>query len=412
MNKTPHFIRSFFRKIKNALSRFFFKIYKMTFSASKTKNILALVIFFIIGFGFYAYFFWEDTKTTFIGTLAGLLTALFLSSLGFLISVQFEDRQKVNEDNELMTKTYKDNYLNKISFNDGSYTNVHYELIDNFKSIKVIDNYQKQFHPNETIQSYYHKLYSAHRGSFKSNHFMLKVDDLSLNKGVLTLMTSRTTYFNHLVTNRVIDFPFEKSLSLRLLFEPGPLINNLRQSQFSNHLGLIGLIYTSDGYVILNHRSGTGTVSKNNVVSPIALGVSVPNLVNIEEDYFNDLIKERVLERIGGTKEDLKYLNSIIPLAFGRNIYEGGKPHLFYLIKIDVTKENYLKKAKSCELIKNKRQLDYDKDLYATKLDEIKYLNDALYFPIYNDNKVKYKWLKSEVNLLINLDLAKKHFNK
>lgn len=412
MNKKPGIIKSIFRKIGNSLSKFFFNIYKLTFSASKTKNILVLVIFFLIGFTLYAHFFWEDTKTAFIGTLAGLLTALFLSSVGFLISVHFEDRQKVNEDNNLMKKTYSKSYQNYLSFNESEDILVYYDLHENISSIIIEDNFEKHFEPNETIHTYYHKLYSAHRGSFKTNNFMLRVDDFNINeRGVLKLKTSRTTYFNHLVTNRVIDFPFEKSLSLRLLFEPGPFINNLNTSNFSNHLGLIGLIYTSDGYIILNHRSGTGTVSKNSVVSPIAIGVKASNLKNVDNNYFDNLIKERVLDRVGAKESDLKHLNNIKPLAFGRSIYEGGKPHLFYLIEINVTKDNYLKQLEASLEVKNKKQLDYDKEVYATKLDEIKYVNNALYFPVHNGGKIKYKWLKAEVNLLINIHLAKKYLN-
>ena len=41
----------------------------------------------------------------------------------------------------------------------------------------------------------------------------------------------------------------------------------------------------------------------------------------------------------------------------------------------------------------------------------IKYVNNALYFPVHNGGKIKYKWLKAEVNLLINIHLAKKYLN-
>lgn len=56
----------------------------------------------------------------------------------------------------------------------------------------------------------------------------------------------------------LFEATFSKSLTLRSLYEPRPNIKPLKLSKFSNHLGIIGIIKTSDNYYILNQRSKTG----------------------------------------------------------------------------------------------------------------------------------------------------------
>ena len=66
--------------------------------------------------------------------------------------------------------------------------------------------------------------------------------DMSFKNNEIYFQTEWTTYYASLVTNRVADFYISEGISIRELYESGPWMKALCDSQLSNHLGFNGFI--------------------------------------------------------------------------------------------------------------------------------------------------------------------------
>lgn len=394
-----------FKRFGRAISNISFKLYRKTFMASGTRNVIFIVVVFSIGFGIYSHFYWEETYNQFIGTFVGLATAIFIGSLAHLISLAFEDRNKVTEDFRLIADTYTNESLRqKVNFLDGTSINFAYKGESTIiESIKVVDNNKKLYLPTEVMSSNFVKLFNAHRGSYKKNVYTVRVDDVKEDGKTLTVYTSRSTYFNHLISNRVMDFPFAKSLTLRSLYEPGPDITPLKTSFFSNHLGIIGIIKTTDNFYILNQRSKTGSTSKDLLVSPVAFGLTAGVKEDVTQEYIEQKILDKTNERLRLFKEDKEnHVTKITHLGYGRDVYEAGKPHFFYLIEINLDKDDYLRRFYNKNCTKN--MIDYNSKAFAIKPDEFGFKKGYFHVKHHNmKHKVKTYLMKAETNLIMNL---------
>lgn len=398
-------IKHWFKRVGRAFSNLSFKIYRKTFMASGTRNVIVLVLVFALGFGVYAYFYWDETFKQFIGTLVGVLTAVFIGAITHLVSVAFEDRNKVTEDYKLIKETYtKEDLRQHLNFMDGTHIEFAYKGRANIiKSIEVEDDNDKFYNPTDVMSSNYVKLFNAHRGSFKKNVHTVRIDDVKEENDSLKIQTSRSTYFNHLVSNRVMDFPFAKSLTLRSLYEPGPDITPLRNSVFSNHLGIIGIIKTTDNFYILNKRSKTGSTSKDLLVTPVAFGLTAGVKEKVTSDYITERVKFKANERLKESKEDhTDYVTNIIQVGYGRDLYEAGKPHFFYLIEISLSKDEYLQRFynKNC----TKHIIDYNSKAIAIKASEFGFNKGFFHIKHYHyNNKIKNYFMQAETNLVMNI---------
>lgn len=435
MKTRPSLLLRIFKTLKQFFIKQSYKIYRIFFTASNTRNAILLFGFIVLLVSGYVILFWDTTKNAFIGTVAGIITTGLVSNLVFLLSVWFEDKHKVARDNRLVEDYYGDRYL-KLYSQEKPYE-FHYDYIaKKFNKITISDS-TDWFKLDPIIEQYFSKLYGAHRGSYKENIVMLRVNDAQLNGENLTLQTSRTTYINHLLTNRVVDYPFEKSMSLRMLFEPKEnltviekvtqkkklLLNkyekepttskefdllkgemlSLKESKFSNHLGIIGLIKTVDDHLIIKYRSANATISKNSFVAPLAMGLNAPANKEINYAYIEEVIKDRLHGRLGIKNMDVDMFPNITPIGFGRDIYEGGKPQLFFLIESTLTAEAYIRLFNQAKKNQPANQIDFDKKAYATKFSDIDFEKNEMYLKSYQNNKTSIHWHRAEINLVVAL---------
>ena len=161
-------------------------------------------------------------------------------------------------------------------------------------------------------------------------------------------LTSRTTFFNDLVTNRVSDYKLNGTVSLRNIYESGKFLNPLTESKFSNHIGINAMVFVGDE-LIFTLRGATGTVAKNMLTSTVAVGVNQNDFVNgfsFEENICQRIVLNRLDEMLNPKKEENgeqgsqetvnldKLLDDgvmkIHCMGFGRHIYMGGKPQFYY----------------------------------------------------------------------------------
>ena len=287
---------------------------------------------------------WMDVIGIFFGFLISNLTvglfAVFFSS--------FEDGLKVLDDTKKVLSYYPEDDLATTVTLNGTSCTVAYNPVfinDNYQLV-VEDHPEKQFELDGFLENNYLDLFAAHHRSAKKNCDTVRVDNCVLDGNVATFYLSRSTYYHHLITNRAIDYLLDDDLTVRTYFDYGPKLVPLSRSKMSNHAGINGLVYLKDGELLLPKRTGSSTISKNMITSSIATMLPLPKCGEVTAQYlFKDYILESLVTRARMDKAWIKEDEIEIRfLGLGQNPYEGGKPQMYYTVRMkNVSKEEYQK---------------------------------------------------------------------
>lgn len=183
----------------------------------------------------------------------------------------------------------------------------------------------------------------AHSTSHIYNQLGIRVNDWSFCNNHFIMHTSRTTYFNSLVTNRAMDFRWKTGLTTREYYQYGPFIPTLADSPLSNHLGFNGIVVTVDGFVPFVKRSKAVSIGKNTVATSVGASLKCKYALNKEKKLTYEGIKYAMLQEL---KDELKITkaeivgasNKINIVAAYRDLVEGGKPQFAVLFKTKLTK--------------------------------------------------------------------------
>lgn len=375
------------KRIFNRIALFFNRLSRRFFyflaSPSKWKFLAFFVFAIAVIVGLIV---WKpDYAWNIINTAFGF----FLGSIGvYFIGVlrrSTEDYNKVINDAEFIKKrNYDSSYAMSFRFNDkdiGDYFDCCYK--NDGTIIEVIDDKEKMFELDGLIANSYFDIMKSHGGSYKHNETMVRLDHYKLDNGKIVLYTSRSTYFNHLVTNRAIDYFVQGHMTLRDIYEPGPFLTPLEKSKMSNHIG-INAFFTIESkgkqFLLLPKRGKTSTISKGLVTSSIAsrLVLSNPlsdNLSTQSNVPFEKQVQSLVCTKLDISEQEAKSIQTVF-LGFGRNIYEGGKPQFYYWLKLTCLDEHF---EKYCGDFKQRgkrnEQLDRDIGLMLIDLASLKYCN-------------------------------------
>lgn len=188
---------------------------------------------------------------------------------------------------------------------------------------------------------------SAHKYSKMANNLTIRLNDLQVNDDVVSLITSRTYYYHMLLTNRCMDFKIPSGMSVRSLYEFNSKITPLNESKLSNQIGINGMIITSDGYLLLEKRDRKKTTWKNKFAQPISLALKASDLKLSSNDVMKDTLEyaeEKMLGVIiktiktnfGLTENDYDKLTlSESFLGVARDLLEGGKPNLYFVVTLN-----------------------------------------------------------------------------
>ena len=250
----------------------------------------------------------------------------------------------------------------------------------------------------------YDRIFAAHSSSAKANFLTIRMDDYDAQNKVFHL--SRSTYFNHLVTNRAMDFQLFEDISLRDMYEYGPQLTPLSESKMSNHVGINALVFLKGGYLLIPRRRADSTISKNMVTSSIAVMLNFPEAytndprsVRITSEYLlHDNIVQNLTDRVKITPDEWLEQGKIDVsfLGFGRNIYEGGKPQMYYAVYLDVSVEEFWANRDQCiEQLKAEGKTDYldvDKCIYVAKWDSMKVMKDVMTFDVVDKDGTIGRW--------------------
>ena len=202
---------------------------------------------------------------------------------------------------------------------------------------------------------------------------MIRLDDCQkLPDGSYQLLTSRTAYFNDLVTNRSMDYKFSGNLTVRKIYESGKHLSPLSESHMSNHIGIIAHVYYGDKE-ILAERGGTATISKNKFTTCVAAGLSLDDIRAVHndgvrhpkitpKDILDGVVLYKLADRINLPHEQVLALHKegkikVHLTGLGQLVYTGGKPQFYYAVTIDESVDLSQINARPV----NKEQIDYNK---------------------------------------------------
>ncbi|MFS0750390.1 hypothetical protein [Oceanobacillus sp. 1P07AA] len=168
-----------------------------------------------------------------------------------------------------------------------------------------------------------------------TNDENLRLANIIKNGDNYIFETQPVYYKNYLKTNMLMDYPFNKELTLRKKYHSNGSLGLLDNSFFANHLGLNILAFTSGGKLILQQRSSKVAYAPNEIGASISGAVSSSDIKNNSSLADLSIIREGI-EELGIERNDIKK-NSIQFLGLSRELLRGGKPEMFFSMQVNLS---------------------------------------------------------------------------
>lgn len=218
------------------------------------------------------------------------------------------------------------------------------------RTIKIVDERDKQYELPEDLKSEVGHIMEAHRTSEIFNSLCIRVDKIECNGNEVCLYSSRTSYFNSLLTNRSMDYRWSNGMTTRDVYAFGPFAPTLEKSKLSNHLGINGFVITSDNKAVLVHRFKNVSIGKR--TWGVSIGASCKAQYALSEDDgfskskrldregLRRAIVKEAYDELGITEEessDFSLDEHVV--AFYLDLIEGGKPQLLFYLPVNLTFE-------------------------------------------------------------------------
>lgn len=390
------------------MKKLFLKLIAFFKKENITKYVVQIGLFFV---AFLIFFFLaaEDVISSVIGAVIGFLFSTMLLYVFKVFVSYFEDMLKVNSDTEAVLQIYRGapDYRKKITLNGTSMEFAYADsLIDQHYNYHVVDDKEKMFELDEFIQNNFITIFGAHSNSTKINSKTIRLDRFTQEGNDVTFYLSRSTVFNHLATNRAMDFILFDDVTLRSIYEYGPRLNPYEKSKMSNHIGINGLVFLNDGRLLVPQRNGASTISKNQITSSIAIKLEFPTdgSQDITADY---LLRQNIIDNLTARiKLDPRDIDpervQIQFLGFGQHVYEGGKPQFYYAVTLlDIDTDRYFHLGRKND---NMRHIDVDKCIYVADYDTYHFGKKDIRFDVIDEHgKRKQKKVQYELSYLCNL---------
>lgn len=281
-----------------------------------------------------------------------------------------------------------------------------------FKFNFIHSFYKKRYELPKQVAAHSDVLFKAHEHSVIYNNTNIRLDDLSCSAhNDLDIVYSKTTYFDSMLTNRAMDYPFKESRIIREVYEPGPFLSSLRESKMSNHLGFNGFVELKDKSIIFVYRSSKVSIAKATWSSSVAASLKAAFALNDEQQLTHVGLSEAIRCEIKNelkldVPHDVDLSQSIF--AFYRDLVEGGKPQFLFYTKLDSIENhkdflNHFKKATSTKASKKANEktqiIDGVKFQFFT-LDQLKSFSYSLDHMKTPDGKI-YKMTPSMITSIV-----------
>ncbi len=330
-----------------------------------------------------------DVINNVIASFVGVAALFVVAQLVVWILHHNEDKNKVSYRNQDMWAQYGKRYREIFAMNNSQFV-VYCEPLfyaKDAQKIVVKDDPKNFFQLDPYIKMHCTTLLEAHAMSNKLDSVTVRLTDFEApteaNGQVATIYSGRSSYLAHLLTNRALDYFIEGDLSVRKLYENDKTLRPLHRAMLSNHFGVNALVFLKkgedkDGYLLLPHRKGNATVAKNSLTASIATRLEMPGdtfpkeyedhmtRAYIEEGCIRDNIAKSIwVSQAWLDKKEKEFaaknerFMDIHFLGLSRDIYEGGKPTLFYVVYLDATHKEY--ETERAEFIRTKKEKNQKK---------------------------------------------------
>lgn len=334
-------------------------------------TVLVPIIAVLVGVASCFIFGTDNIISNLVASFVGFLIALIFAEVVNKAKLRLEDKKKIATDDFHYDKEM---YLHDVHVGDKTTNIWYYPLVNDINArYAVEDSPLKYFELDNLLTANYTSIMQAHQGSFIDNPTMIRLDDCTKQAdGSYKLLTSRTAYFNDLVTNRSMDYKFSGSLTVRKIYESGKHLTPLSESKMSNHIGIIAHVFYGNSE-ILAERGGTATISKNKFTTCVAAGLSKQDIrdahglnerhpIVTAKDLLDGVLLLKLADRLNLPHDKVLALHEegkikVYLLGLGQLIYTGGKPQFYYAVVIDESVDLTEINARPV----NKNQIDYNK---------------------------------------------------
>lgn len=347
---------------------------KIIYNFIKCEGITAIIAAIVILIVFFKKSLVEKQGITIIDwtMFTSIVVALLLTSLSKIVQTllmnKLEDSIKLTDDYEKLTSQYINDMIvydntsasqdNLRKFPKNRKLKICIPVICEYELeqcvIEIQDSTSKYELP-DIIKEHFNELFAAHSRSKVYNQLNIRVDDWSYENKRFLIKTSRTTFFDSLVTNRAMDFHWANRLTVREQFEFGPFIHTLKESCLSNHIGFNGFVESSDGYIIFVKRGSRLSIGKGTYGNSIGASLKTKYALDgsgklTENGLINGILCE-IRNELKIPKDKLEEFSVGKHLiAAYRDLVEGGKPQLLFFIRSfwtkDMIKQNFLEEVK------------------------------------------------------------------
>lgn len=370
------------------------KIKKLFGSKALPVIIGASAVFVICLFGLIPGFTFGTLFKIDVVLSVGLVTIItwVVTFVEKLISRRIEEKLKLNGN-------YKENIdrysKEKVYTVDGKKYPI-VEICPKIDRIKVNISEKSNYNLDPIIVHYMSELMDAHKTSRFKNKPTYRLDNYEYDGSFLEANISLTDQYKTLLTNRVMDFELHDHITVREVFEPGPRLNSFENSKLCNGFGVNFIVKTTDGYYSLvkktdknptnkfkySHFSSTLNTHFNDAdndfvgrLRQLSYNALITNF-NYPKGYKNKDVYQDVLE------DDITYIGLF------RNLIEGGKPELCYVLQLHLTRDELVEQfEKASEETKKDRGVDR---IATFKADE---------YEILENDRVKFKGVVGEATV-------------
>lgn len=225
-------------------------------------------------------------------------------------------------------------------------------------SLEITDRKDKNFQLPLAVESQMLNILGAHKHSQIFNALNIRLDNFTYTDNRLILHTSRTTYFNGMVTNRAMDHNLGSKVTIRSLYEFSNKISELKNSQMSNHIGFNGFVITGDQRLLFVKRLNNVSIGKNILGCSFGASLKTKYCLDSSGEFTSDglekAIKAEIFNEIGLDESKYHFTLNENLIAIYRDLVEGGKPQLLYAVSTPLTADEV--KAIFNEKIKRSKQ--------------------------------------------------------
>lgn len=340
----------------------------------RTQKVRLILISVTLAFFLVAYWLLRAPWVELVYVLIGLVAESLISIIIFIVSAQMGDKEKVSS-KDTQYEYDRDTYYKRINI-DGKQLGIWYESCANNYNAKyeVKDKNIFTYQLPLIIQSHFFKIIGAHLDSSIPNTTTIRLDGFESkdNGNTIVLNTTRSTFYNDLVTNRACDYKVENDVTIRDIYENKKFLTPFEHSVFSNHIGINSLVFYR-GKMLIAHRGKHGSISKNKLTAGIAIAFKENYIRDGLKFYEKPILSDEIFLKMGNVNalaemlgiteekdyEELKLKMDSYLLGFGRNVYTAGKPQFYYAVVIH---DDYPLQEKIIEKFKSEKDSKWNFD--------------------------------------------------